>query len=207
MSWKELTALPTLQVLPSEAWGQDGGAKSGVGLDGSGGAAPLPRHSGSSPWAGVGSLPAVPSGSPLSLRGQPGQWAGKLSLAQAPPSREASGDFQAAFYGAERGLETRQRFLETMQGVLLTHAPRRIAGVAWRSPSPRTPGRAGYTVRGASLAQRLRALGTLGEPSFHINSRGALWGVSDQSWGAALPAGSPEDAPSPSPDRARTTWT
>lgn len=53
------------------------------------GVAPLPRHSGSSPWAGVGSLPAVPSASGVS----PWQWAGELSLAEAPPSREASGDF------------------------------------------------------------------------------------------------------------------
>ncbi|XP_040321969.1 uncharacterized protein LOC121023850 [Herpailurus yagouaroundi] len=52
------------------------------------------RGGGSSPLAGVGSLPrAVPSAS----GGQPLKQAGRRSLAGAPQKTEASGDFQAAF--------------------------------------------------------------------------------------------------------------
>lgn len=69
---------------------------------------------GQGPGASHWPSPQPPGASPASRQG-------RHSLAGAPRKREASGDFQAAFYGAESGSEKLQSFLEIMQGIVLAH--------------------------------------------------------------------------------------
>lgn len=137
---------PLLQALPSERSRGTPWARMDL------------RGGSSGPGAGAGSLPlAIPSAS----RGQPRKQAGRRSLAGAPRKREASGDFQAAFYGAKSGSEKRQSFLEIMQGTVLAHPPPQDGGGGRELPLPQNPREAGcvagvqcLAVRGAGLAQR-----------------------------------------------------
>lgn len=94
-------------------------------------------------------LTRVPSAS------RPAQRAGRRhSPAGTPLRREASRDFPAAFYGAESGSEKRQSLRQIMQRTLPACPPPRVAGAAWTSPSPRTPGGGVCNPRGVLAAQK-----------------------------------------------------